>query len=322
MKGLKRPALVRALLAAASFLALAIIAGCASGYAEPFDFNNLVFDYFTVSGSDGKYVVITKHLVSQTDVRIPDTIYGIPVRETADSVFAGDGKIQTVSFGKNVVRIGSNSFGGCKNLRTVTFNAGITDVGEYAFKDCVSLPSITLPENLGSLGRGAFYGCTSLTEISVPQTIRKVGGMAFYNTAWLNAQSEQKFVSVGDGILIAYNGDKAEVKLPKSVRQIAGAFAGNIVVEKVTLNSGLISVGDRAFMSCTSLKSVSIPSSVTEIGSNAFYGCASLGKLTLGEGIQTIGQDAFTDCGAALYLKKSSAAEKYCIDNGLDYFGQ
>ena len=293
MKGLKRPALVRALLAAASFLALAIIAGCASGYAEPFDFNNLVFDYFTVSGSDGKYVVITKHLVSQTDVRIPDTIYGIPVRETADSVFAGDGKIQTVSFGKNVVRIGSNSFGGCKNLRTVTFNAGITDVGEYALSALPDMSQVTY-----------------------------LGKNALSNTAWLNAQSEQKFVSVGDGILIAYNGDKAEVKLPKSVRQIAGAFAGNIVVEKVTLNSGLISVGDRAFMSCTSLKSVSIPSSVTEIGSNAFYGCASLGKLTLGEGIQTIGQDAFTDCGAALYLKKSSAAEKYCIDNGLDYFGQ
>jgi len=320
VKHLKRSVLIKLLIAAAGLIATAIIAGCSSGFAEPFDFNNLIFDYVTVSESDGKYIVITKHLVSQTDVKIPDTIYGIPVREVADSVFARDSKTKTVSLGKNVISIGNNSFGGCPNLESVTFNSVLTKVGEYAFSDCVSLTSVSLPETVNSIGRGAFYGCGSLSEVSFPEGISYIGGRAFYDTAWLNSRSDEDFVIVGDGILIAYNGNKAEVKLPKDIKQISGAFSGNTVVESVTIHNGVISIGDMAFMSCGSLKSVNIPSSVTDIGGSAFYGCASLGKVTLGEQIQTIGKDAFSECGAKIYLKKGSAAEKYCIDNGLDYF--
>ena len=114
-----------------------------------------------------------------------------------------------------VRRIGSNSFGGCKNLQSVTFNVSLTDINEYAFKECAALRSVALPENLERLGRGAFYDCGALEEISVPQNIQKIGGRAFSGTPWLKAQSESDFVTVGNGILIAYNGDKSEVKLPK-----------------------------------------------------------------------------------------------------------
>lgn len=316
----KKAFFVKALLIAASVAAIGLIVGCTSGFAEPFDINNIYFNYTTVSGSDGEYIVITKHIASQSDVRIPDTIYGIPVREIADSVFAEDQLIKSVTFGKNVRHIGSNAFGGCTNLESVSFNVSMTDISEYAFKECTSLTSAALPEMLETLGRGAFYDCRSLSEITVPQTVQKVGGRAFSGTKWLKAQSKKKFVTVGDGILIAYNGDKEEVKLPKSTRQISGAFAGNTAIKKVTLNSGLVSVGDMAFMGCTSLQAVHLPASLQDIGANAFYGCGAMDQIILSEKILSIGGDAFTNCSAKLMVRKGSFAEQYCAQNGLDCF--
>ena len=303
-----------------SVLLLGIIAGCTSGLAEPFDMSNLFYEYDTVSGSDGDYIVITKHLVSQSDVKIPDTIYDIPVREIADSTFAGDSKIQSVTFGKNMRRVGSNAFGSCPALTSVTFNVSMSDIGEYAFRDCVLLQSVPIPANLNSIGRGAFFGCVSLDELTIPETMAHIGGRAFYGTAWMKAQSETKYVIVGDGILIAYNGDKMELTIPKTVKQIAGAFAGNTAIESVKVGGGVTAIGDMSFMGCSSLKSVSIAFSVTEIGSNAFYGCLSLERIVLGDNIQSIGADALANCSAAIYVRQGSYAESYCKENGLDYF--
>ena len=320
MKKISGIFLIKALLISASVTALALIAGCTSGFAEPFDINNIYFNYNTVSDSDGKYIVITKHIVSQSDVNIPDTIYGIPVKEVAESAFAGDSRIKTVNFGKNMRRVGNNAFGSCANLHTVTFNVSMSDIGEYAFQECTSLQSIALPEMTESIGRGAFYNCGQLSEISVPQGIKSIGGRAFVGTPWLKSRSNDKMVIVGDGILIAYNGSNVELTLPDSVRCISGAFAGNTALQEVTLKNGITSIGDMAFMGCGSLKEINIPSTVTEIGGSAFYGCSSVKKLVIPESVQSIGDGAFTDCRAALFVKEGSYAEKYCAENGLDCF--
>lgn len=320
LKHITKSTLLKGLLTLLSIMAMGIIVGCTSGFAEPFDISNIYYNYTTVSGSDGEYVVITKHLVSQSDVTIPDTIYGIPVREIGESVFAGDKQVKTVTFGKNMRKVGSNAFGSCPELETVNFNVSMSDIGEYAFQNCTGLKEISFPENLETIGRGSFYGCTNLIKLSVPNEVSSVGGMAFGNTAWLNARADEEFVYVGDGILIAYNGNKEELKLPKTVRIISGAFAGNKTLKSVSIKSGVISIGDMAFMGCTTLSEINIPSSVTVIGGNAFYGCSSVEKLIIPAKIEYIGPDAFTGCRAALFVKEGSYAEAYCAENGLDCF--
>ena len=72
MKHFSRGIVLKALLIAVSVAVMGMIAGCTSGLAEPFDLNNLFFEYDTVSGSDGQYIIITKHIASQSDVKIPD----------------------------------------------------------------------------------------------------------------------------------------------------------------------------------------------------------------------------------------------------------
>ena len=319
-KFLHKGIFLKALLTVILLVTIGLIAGCTSGFAEPFDMSNIYYNYETVSDGDSEYVVITKHTVSQSDIKIPDTIYGIPVREIADSAFAGDEHIKTVTFGKNMRRIGNNAFGNCTGLENITFNVSMSDIGEYSFQGCTGLKAVTLPDHIETVGRGAFYECGSLIDISVPNEIKTIGGMAFGKTAWLNARADEEFVYLADGILIASNGPRENLKLPNTVSQISGASAGNTVLKSVTLRNGVTSIGDMAFMGCSSLREVNIPSTVEEIGGNAFYGCSLIEKLIIPAKTQYIGPEAFADCRAALFVKEGSYAEKYCEENNLDCF--
>ena len=60
----------------------------------------------------------------------------------------------------------------------------------------------------------------------------------------------------------------------------------------------VISVGDNAFASCTSLTSVTIPNTVTRIGNGAFFGCKGMIKVTIPNTITIIGDNAFWSCSS------------------------
>jgi len=61
----------------------------------------------------------------------------------------------------------------------------------------------------------------------------------------------------------------------------------------VTIPARVTSIGDRAFIGCTSLPSVTIPSSVKSIGEWSFAGCTSLTSIIISFGVTFIGNSAF-----------------------------
>ncbi len=75
-------------------------------------------------------------------------------------------------------------------------------------------------------------------------------------------------------------------------------FYNSREIKSVTINSGVTSIGDSAFESCTSLTSVTIPDSVTSIGSWVFYNCTSLTSVTIPNSVTSIGFGAFYGCTA------------------------
>lgn len=322
-----KSSILKLILLSGAMCVICLISGCASELTTPLDLYGLYYEYSMVSDSDGQYIVLTKHIVSESDVKIPDSIYGLPVKKVGESVFADDDRIKSVTLGKNVEVIGSNAFGNCTSLESIEFTKDFTDIGDYAFNNCTALKNVNIPESVQCIGRGAFYGCTALEEVGIPDTLQSIGGRAFADTPWLNSKAKTEFVIVGDGILIQYNGkktdnnskDKFEVKVPSSVLKIAGAFSGNTDIQKVTLGKNVEEIGDMAFMGCTSLESVSIPGSVLVIGKDAFFGCKELKAISLSENVEYIGEDAFVHCGAKLYVQKNSEAHKYCTMNDVEY---
>ena len=74
------------------------------------------------------------------------------------------------------------------------------------------------------------------------------------------------------------------------------AFASCSALKTVILPSTLTSIGDYAFLMCDSLISITIPSSVTSIGDEAFSGCENLSSVTIDVSVTSIGAGAFEWC--------------------------
>ena len=62
--------------------------------------------------------------------------------------------------------------------------------------------------------------------------------------------------------------------------------------------TGLTSIGNSAFINCSSLTSITIPNSVTSIGNEAFSGCSSLAPITIPNSVTSIGDKAFSGCSS------------------------
>ena len=80
-------------------------------------------------------------------------------------------------------------------------------------------------------------------------------------------------------------------------------------IEKVVIEEGVTSVGNKAFAMCDGLTAVTLPDSLKRIGREAFYGCWLLQDIDLPEGLTTIDIGAFYSCDllTAIRLPESLA---------------
>ena len=72
------------------------------------------------------------------------------------------------------------------------------------------------------------------------------------------------------------------------------AYAGSIT--SVVVESGVTSIGERAFQSCGAVKSISLPDSVTSIGKCAFSVCIKLESINIPTGLKSISASMFANC--------------------------
>ena len=87
------------------------------------------------------------------------------------------------------------------------------------------------------------------------------------------------------------------ITIPSSVTEIEdGAFYSTFYLERVNLNEGLESIGNRSFENSNSIKELKFPSTLKSIGEKSFYETSSLVKLELNDGLETIGENAFLGC--------------------------
>ena len=77
-------------------------------------------------------------------------------------------------------------------------------------------------------------------------------------------------------------------------------YSGDIVIpESITYNGSkysVTSIGELAFIYCSSLTSIAIPNSITSIGKSAFEGCSGLTSVTIPNSVTSIGGSAFKEC--------------------------
>ena len=198
-------------------------------------------------------------------------------------------------------RIAAQGYYADSTLSSYTVPSGITSIGEFAFARS-GLNKVVIPEGVTSIGYGAFYHCDALTDVSIPSSVTDIEGYAFENTPYIEKfmnNTASPFLVVGDGILLAYNGNGTSVSIPEGVKQIApGCFMNHTEISAVTLPESLKIIGEDAFNGCTALTIASGGRQVTEIRDRAFMNCP-LDNYTFPASIEKIGLRAIDYSGTA-----------------------
>ncbi|MGN0814654.1 MAG: leucine-rich repeat protein [Candidatus Coproplasma sp.] len=198
-----------------------------------------------------------------TDLVIPDGVTSI-----GDYAFVNYDLLTSVDIPDSITSIGDCAFNGCSLITELVIPDSVTEIGEFAFVGWTSLETVTIGKGVTSIGDQAFGGCTSLTSVRISDLAAWCGitfNVANFNTA--NPLSYAKLLVLNDRI-----------------------------VTELVIPDGVTSIGDYAFVNCSSITSVVIPDGVTKIGDYAFDGCNKLASVTIGNGVTSVGADAFRNC--------------------------
>lgn len=186
--------------------------------------------------------------------------------EIKDSAFKGSSiKKINLSGCSNISRIWQYAFADCKNLDTITF-ATFTSTNDMAVKLAIN--------------DYAFSGCTALVTLNLPENLGTLDSYAFKGCTALttvNFVANAKFIT------------------PETTE------GGTDPAPEAYDPAGLVTtIGDGAFMDCTSLTTITLPYFIARIGNSAFENCTALATFTTMDGadsktaaLRTIGDRAF-----------------------------
>lgn len=187
--------------------------------------------------------------------------------EIKDSAFTGSSiKKINLSECSNISRIWQYAFANCKNLDTITF-ATFTSTDDMAVKLAIN--------------DYAFENCTALVTLNLPENLGTLDSYAFKGCTALttvNFVANAKFIT-------PETTEGGTDPAPAAAYDPAGLVT---------------TIGDGAFMDCTSLTTITLPYFIARIGNSAFENCTALATFTTMDGadsktaaLRTIGDRAF-----------------------------
>ena len=222
--------------------------------------------------------------------QVKEYIIGNEVHGIGESAFEGSSGLISVTIPNNIISIGIAAFSGCSGLTSVTVEDGNSTydsrnncnaIIETATNMLVAgCKNTVIPNSVTSISYKAFFGCSGLTSVTIPNCVTSIGEQAFSGCSSLTS------VTINSNAVVSQN--------YSSTSYLKGIFGNQ--VRKYIIGNEVQSIGNCAFLGCSSLTSVTIGNSVTSIGNYAFSGCSGLTSITIPNSVTSIGAFAFDQC--------------------------
>ena len=256
------------------------------------------------------YYVLMQYTGTATQVYIPDTYNGLPVKEIGSHAFENNTLMQGVVIPDSIQFISEGAFANCTALKSVDIPDS-TELYIGVFSGCTALEQVSLPANSVEINNNLFAGCTSLKEITIPASVKQIGWDAFKDCASLKTvvipDTVEKIYGPFNGctsleeITIPFvgleknSGHGIQMSLfdqedaPDSLKKITvtggnipeSAFAGLDKLTTLIFGESVTSIDRSAFLTCTSLKDVTIHAKELRLSALSFIGCSALESLTM-----------------------------------------
>ncbi|MGL4108260.1 leucine-rich repeat protein [Clostridium sp. LP20] len=256
--------------------------------------DGFVFDKLSSSIIDYKYSYKNSGTAEVENIKIPEEIEGIKVRNIKDDAFKEGGFGDNLTLPKSILSIEGEALTEAgftdifvdkdnpvySSIDGVLFNKEVTELIRYPMTkgDKYSIPDGTL-----IIGPKAFKR-SYIKEINLPDSINEIGYEAFTKTQIQSFEVSPNVERIGeaafkDSSLI----EKFTVRGPNNYFYAYNGVLFNNNLEKLIYYPG----GKKE-------KSYDVPPEVKEIGPNAFYS-SYIEKINMVDGINKIGNEAFSD---------------------------
>ncbi len=287
---------------------------------------------------------------------------GRSVKTVEKNAFRDCVSLASVGLGENIETIEESAFEGCSSLSKVTLNYFMTTIGDRAFANS-GVAELTTNNKLSSIGKEAFFN-TPLTAVSLRRSVviigeRALGYKGSYDSPVASPEftistphgSEAYYYIQANGLTwfdpnsgdlgdIHWNFDDATLTLRISGSgdlELDGETAPwsefNYIIERIIIENGITSIGDRVFkeMSPDPLDSypvkLEISGSVNSIGEEAFDK-THLKEIIIPLGVEYIGPRAFRYSNVGIsengFIKISASVreigEEAFVGTGYDYW--
>lgn len=132
---------------------------------------------YTLSKDETYYIVSGIGDCKDTDIVIPSTYNGKPVKAIGYLAFSRD-KLTSVVIPDSVTMIDQMAFAMCDKLTSVVIPDSVTMINRMAFYNCDGLTSIVI-NGVTTIDKEAFFGCSGLTSIVIVDGVTTIGQAAF-----------------------------------------------------------------------------------------------------------------------------------------------
>lgn len=208
------------------------------------------------------------------------------VKSIGESAFSGT-KIQSVTVSNKLQSLSRYAFAGCENLTSVDLtqsSATLTTIPFNCFNGCTKLSEVKLSLYITTLGSQAFSGCSNLQDISfVNQSIKMLGANVFEGCDKVqefnfSSNIDECAENALDGLSVT------KITLSKIIQSKSGNIRFNSILGTASDSVQEIDIActenseipNSYFANLQKLTTIKMSDFVESIGENAFMGCTSL----------------------------------------------